>query len=203
MFWLRPMPQRRRKAAAKANELKAMHILAGLIAILGLIAVWYWRIRMLKDAASEAGKVVQTVANAPRRIAFRFKTGKDGLALIDDPREAAAAMLVAMAQARSGDVLSEAQLAAFHRDVQATFGFSKADSDDLLAQALFINRTTDDGTQVMTRLSRQIVQSAALTPAEKTAFYGLLVGMSETGGPPTRDQIALLQIYQKQAGLLT
>jgi hypothetical protein len=179
-----------------------MHILAGLFAIITLIAVWYWRIKMLRDAAGEAGKVVQTVANAPRRLAYRFKASKDGLALIEDPREAAAAMLVAMALARGGETLSEAQSKLFFSQVQATFGFTKAEADDLLAQALFIHRSTGDAPLLMNKLSSLILQSSALTQIEKTEFYAMLVGMSECGGLPVREQIALLQIYQSKAGLL-
>ncbi len=180
-----------------------MPIIAGLIAVLGLIAVWYWRIKMLRDAAGEAGKVVQTVANAPRRLAYRFKSSKEGLALIEDPREAAAALLVAMAQARGAEDLTEEQRDFFFKNVQASFDFSKADADDLLAQALFINRATGDAPRLVSKLGAVILNSAALTQIEKTEFYALLVGMSECGGNPTREQIALLQIYQTKAGLLS
>jgi hypothetical protein len=158
---------------------------------------------MLRDAAGEAGKVVQTVANAPRRLAYRFKASKDGLALIDDPREAAAAMLVAMALARGGDDMSEAQTDLFHKGVHRAFAFSRPESEDLLAQALFIHRSIGDPHLILTKLSGLIAQSANLTAEEKSDFFAMLTDMSECEGNPTRQQIALLQIYQSKAGLFS
>ena len=67
-----------------------MHILLLILGILTTIGIWSWRIQMARRGAKVTMDTARTIANAPRRFTFRYKAGRGGISLIEDPREAAA-----------------------------------------------------------------------------------------------------------------
>ena len=83
-----------------------MHIIMGLLAVLGTIGVLIWRIRAAAEAAQEIKGIAETAANLPRRLAFRRRSGKSGSKLVTDPREAAVVLMLEMARA-SGEITRE------------------------------------------------------------------------------------------------
>ena len=60
-----------------------MHFLFAILGFLGFIAVWYWRLKALQEVAKDGRKVAETVANLPRKMRFKNKSGKGGLAVVD------------------------------------------------------------------------------------------------------------------------
>ena len=90
-----------------------MHIIGILIGIIGFVAVWYWRLKMLGDVAKDGRKVAETIVNLPRRMMFKHRSGKGGLDVVDDPREAATILMLEVAMARGR--LTENQQAAIKR----------------------------------------------------------------------------------------
>lgn len=79
-----------------------MHIILGLLSVLGAIGFFLWRMNTAARAARELADVAGEVANLPRKMRFRSKASKRGIDVIDDSREAAAA-LVYGAAASKGD----------------------------------------------------------------------------------------------------
>jgi hypothetical protein len=179
-----------------------MHILLGLITILVAIGVWLWRLQMAKRGFDAAADVVQTVANAPRRLAFKYKAGKGGLDLITDPREAAAIMMMQVALAR-GAPLSAGQGEAIEAEIIAAFEFTPVEAENLAAHAAWVCQTAPPARETMTRLSKLIVNASNLGPKEVVDLDAMLVAVSEAEGVPTRPQLALLQVYRDMAGLKT
>ena len=55
----------------------------------------------------------------------------------------------------------------------------------------------------MRRLSQLIINASQLGPKEVVDLDSMLVAVSEAEGLPTRDQLALLQVYRDTAGLKT
>ena len=45
-----------------------MHILALLGAVITFIAVWYWRLKIMKDVAEDGRKLAETALNLPRKL---------------------------------------------------------------------------------------------------------------------------------------
>lgn len=74
-----------------------MHILAIVAAVLGGLAVWYWRIQMLRDAGSDAIDMVGRIRGAHRRRKFSRQAEASVLGTVDDPALAAAIYLFAVA----------------------------------------------------------------------------------------------------------
>lgn len=179
-----------------------MHIVVGLLTILAAIAFWAWRIRAAREGAKEVVELAKTVANTPRRLAFRYKSGQNGLALIEDPREAAAIMLMEIALAR-GEPLTGRQSDIIEAEIRAHFNFSPTDAEDLAAHAAWVVRSAPPAEETMQRLSRLVVSAPQLGPKEVVDLDTMLVAVSEAEGLPTRAQLALLQVYRDMAGLKT
>ena len=179
-----------------------MHVILAALTILTVVAVWAWRLRMARRGLDELSEVAKTVANAPRRLAFKWRAGKGGIELIEDPREAAAIMMMMMALARGGP-LSPHQADTIEEEIKAHFSFSDAEAEDLAAHAAWVAGSQLPGEEQMRRLSRLVVSAPQLSAKEVVDLDTMLVAVSEAEGLPTRAQLALLQIYRDMAGLKT
>ncbi len=178
-----------------------MHILLGLLAVLTAIGVWIWRLRMARQGLDAAADIARTVANAPRRFAFKYKSGKGGLDLIEDAREAAAIMMMEVALARGGP-LTHSQSEIIESEIRTHFDYSIRDAEELAAHAAWVCQSSPPPRETMRRLSQLIVNSH-LGPKEVVDLDSMLVAVSEAEGLPTRDQLALLQVFRDLAGLKT
>ena len=179
-----------------------MHMLIGLLAVLTAIGVWAWRLRMAKRGLDVATDIAKTVASAPRRLAFKYRMWKGGLDLIDDPREAAAIMLIQVALARGGP-LTPLQSDVIEAEMCEHFQYLPSEAENLAAHAAWVSQSCPPATVTMTQLSKLIVNAPQLGPKEVIDLDAMLVAVSEAEGVPTRAQLALLQVYRDLAGLKT
>jgi len=179
-----------------------MQIVLFIVGVLAAIGIWSWRIRMAREGAQEAAKLAQTALNMPRKLAFRYKAGKGGLSLIQDPREAAAIMMMEVARARGGP-LTEKQAAIMDREIMQHFEFTQDEADELTTHAAWVTNSAPTPVETMRKLSQLIISSSVLDPKEVVDLDAMLVAISEAEGLPTRDQLKLLQVYRDKAGLVT
>ena len=176
-----------------------MHIIVALIGFLGFLAVWYWRLKMLRDVAQDGRKVVETVANLPRKMRFKNKSGKGGLGVVDDPREAAAILMLEIAQARG--TLTERQEAIIRGEIMHHFEFQEGDANALLTQAGWLSRNAGASHVVMSKMTDFVRNSPGMSNKELVDLDGMLVAISEAEGDPTESQLDLLTIYREKTGL--
>lgn len=179
-----------------------MQILLFLLGVLAMIGLWSWRIRMAREGAQEAAKLAQAALNVPRKLHFRYKASQNGLTLIEDPREAAAIMMMEVARARGGP-LTERQTEVIDQEIMHHFEFTQAEADELTAHAAWVTNSAPPPAETMRKLSQLIVTSTVLGPKEVVDLDAMLVAVSEAEGLPTRDQLLLLQVYRDRAGLKT
>ena len=176
-----------------------MHIIVALIGILGFVAVWYWRLKMLHEVARDGRKVAETVANLPRKMRFRRQAGKGGLAVVEDPREAATILMLEIAQARG--TLTEKQEAAVRGEIMHHFEFPEEDANMLISQAGWLSRNAGASHVVMSKMTDFVRKSPGMTNKELVDLDGMLVTVSEAEGDPTSSQLDLLMIYRDKTGL--
>ena len=179
-----------------------MQILLFLLGVLVTIGIWSWRIRMAREGAQEAARLAHSAINMPRKMAFRYKASKNGITLIEDPREAAAIMMMEVARARGGP-LTERQTASIDSEIMHHFEFSQDEADALTSHAAWVTNSAPPPAETMRKLSQLIMSSSVLGPKEIVDLDAMLVAVSEAEGLPTRDQLALLQVYRDKAGLKT
>jgi len=179
-----------------------MQILLGILAFLVGVAVWSWRLRMAREGAREAADMARTAANLPRRLTFKYRAGRNGLDLIDDPREAAAIMMMEVARARGGP-LTGRQSDVISEEIIRHFSFELDDAHELVAHAAWVTNKAPLPQETMRRLSHMIMADKYLGPKEVVDLDSMLVAVSEAEGAPTRDQLSLLQVFRDKAGLRT
>lgn len=178
-----------------------MQIVALIIAIAGGIALWSWRAQRAAEAARELEGIARTAANLPRKLAFKRKTGKAGLQLVDDPREAATIMMVEIG--RAGRELSLDTRQVIEEIIIKEFELEPEDADALVAHAQFLLRGGPVADAVMTRMSKMIFDQPAIGPKEIVDLDSMLVAVSEADGLPNPDQLSLLQTFRNLVGLKT
>jgi hypothetical protein len=80
-----------------------MHILAILLGVVGVAAVWYWRLKMMKGAADEVADAAGRPIGKYKRYKFRKKAESAPIESVDDPVAAAAVMMIAVLRAAAFD----------------------------------------------------------------------------------------------------
>ncbi|MEM1036994.1 MAG: hypothetical protein AAGI14_09580 [Pseudomonadota bacterium] len=176
-----------------------MHILAILIGIVSFIAIWYYRIKMIQEAAKDGKKVLETVANLPRKMRFKSRTGKAGLEVVDDPREAATILMLEVAQARG--TLTSNQEATIRGEIMQHFDFTEADASELMTQAAWLSRNGGASHVVIARMADFIKQVPGMGTKELIDLDEMLVTVSEAEGVPTPSQLDLISQYRQKAGI--
>ena len=176
-----------------------MHILVFLFGILSFIAVWYWRLKVLREMTKDGRKLAETVSNLPRRLKFRRLTSQRGLKLVSDPREAATALMLEIAKARGG--FSERQKAAVRAEIMQHFEFNEADADELIRQTDWLVGDLNPPERVVLKMTEFVQKSPALGPKQIVDLDGMLVAVSEAEGNPARAQMDLLTLYREKTGL--
>lgn len=98
--------------------------------------------------------------------------------LVDDPREAAAAMLVAVAQADGP--LTEKERTVILGRMSETFSAKAAEAEELLARGRWLTRDSVDAGNVMRRLAGVIVKKCG--PRERSELIAMLYAVSRADG---------------------
>lgn len=178
-----------------------MHIVGLIIAIASAIALWTWRAQRAAEAARELEGIAKTAANLPRKLAFKRKTGKGGLQLIDDPREAATIMMLEIG--RAGREYSRDTRDVIEDIIIKEFELEAEDAAALIEHATWVLRDAPVADAVITRMSKMILQQDAIGPKEIVDLDGMLVAVSEADGLPNPDQLSLLQTFRNLVGLKT
>ena len=75
-----------------------MHIILGLVAILGAVGLVLWRLHMASEAAKGLAETASDVKGFLRKRKWQKKLANDPLQLVDDSRVAATIMMIALAQ---------------------------------------------------------------------------------------------------------
>ena len=176
-----------------------MHILAAIFGFLTFIAIWYWRLKMLGGVARDGMKMAEAAVNLPRKMRFRNMSRKGGLKVVEDPREAAAILMLEIAQARG--TLTERQEAVIRAEIMQQFEFDEADAQSLIAQAGWLARDAGAAHAVVSRMTDFVQNAPGMGSKEMVDLDGMLVIISEAEGSPTPEQLDLLAIFRQKAGL--
>src|SRR5262249_60557526 len=81
-----------------------MHILVAVVSALGIIGVILWRLHMAAEATKGLVETANDARGLFRRWRWQRKLASNPLDLIEDPREAAGAMMVAVAPADAATI---------------------------------------------------------------------------------------------------
>jgi len=176
-----------------------MHTLILLFGALSFIAVWYWRLKVLKEVSRDGIRLFHFLRTLRMALRPRFASGGGDLSAISDPKEAATILMLEIAQA-SGP-LSETQITAIRAEIMQHFDFSEAQAIALMRQAEWRARRQGPASEMIRQMTGIIQTAPDLGPKQIVDLDGMLVTVSEADGNPTPDQLRLLEQYRQQTGL--
>lgn len=131
-----------------------MTILGVIGALIAAVGIALWR---LNSAATSVRGLAEAAGDALgfwRRLMWRRRLAGDRLELVSDPKEAAAAMMVAVAEADGA--LTEREQAALLAAFAKTFDLAQDGAEEMLARARWTVGDSHDLDRVLYKLGRKL-----------------------------------------------
>jgi uncharacterized tellurite resistance protein B-like protein len=147
-----------------------MHIIAILGAVLGVALLILFRMQQAANAARDIADAADEARGLFRRWGWRRKQLRSPLDAIEDAREAAAAMMVAVAQSDGG--ITERERAAITAEMGSRFGATERQAGELLARARWLVQDRTDAGEVFRRLTPLILRTCG--PTERSDLIEML-----------------------------
>ena len=155
-----------------------MHILAALGAVLGVLLFVLFRMQQAANAARDIADVADDARGLFRRWGWRRKLAKNPLDTIDDAREAAAAMMVAVAQ--SDGSITERERGAIKAEIVRRFGATQPQAEELFARARWAVQDRNDAAEVFRRLMPLVQRTCG--PTERSDLIEMLGNVAAADG---------------------
>ena len=151
-----------------------MAILTGFLALVGAILFFLWRLHMASEAAKGLLETSDDLRSYLRKRNWQKKVKSNRLDLVDDPRIAATAMMVAVAQADGAlTAREEAEIvnqAVTHFEIDAPL------AEELLAHARWIVGNADDLENCFHRLTPLLRRT--LDPKQREDLFEMLTAIA-------------------------
>ncbi len=161
-----------------------------ILAILGGAAFWWWRLKMIGDAANDVTDVAGRAWGKYKRNKFRKKVEDSPLQSIEDPAAAAIVMMYAMAK-EAGPVTEKVE-AAIHTEVTNTMKI--ADAHEIVAFSKWAASHATDASNITLRYAK--LWTGALNDGERRDFADMVERVAAAAGPidgPTRAKLGKLR----------
>ncbi|MBW9062900.1 hypothetical protein JNB71_06180 [Rhizobium herbae] len=168
-----------------------MHIVGFVVFVLAGAAVWYWRLKMVREAGSEIIDSVERMRGAYKRRQFRKKAEVAPLASIADPAIAAAAFFLCLANEKP--VWKDAA-----RDLirQRMAGIIKpGDMEEVLVFADWAVKNVVNPEDPIRRF--RDLWAKALTVDERQELIAIADDVANVGGEATQEQKHVLQTLRR------
>lgn len=175
-----------------------MGILLEILGFWGGLGLLLWRIQQASHAAGEIADAAEGLANLPRKMRFKHKAGKQGVDVIDDPREAAAALIYGAAKC-AGEVNAD-QKAAIEADMARLFEIDGEFAHELLARAAWHLNVLNDPLNGVNKLTDTLAKS--VDKAALADLGGLISAAVERCEDQSPDQKLYLDKFKRRAGLI-
>jgi len=172
-----------------------MHILLALAGILGGIAFWWWRFKMVHEATSEMTDAAGRVWGKYKRYKFRKKVEASPVDAVDDPVAAAVVMMLAVAQ-EEGPLKPETE-AAIRKEAQETMGAD--DPTELMVFGKWVASHVEDANNVSLRYAK--LWTGALSHEERRDLVAMVDRAAGASGPLSANQLKKITKLGERLGL--
>lgn len=174
-----------------------MHIIIAIFGVLAAGAFWWYRLKVMNDAAGEIVDTVGRVRGSIRRKKIRRQNELSPLTAIDDPVVAAATLITAIVV---DDVaLSPGRESAIRKDI-ATIAHP-ANLDETLIYAKWAAMQIDDAAVVIDNLAPFL--SRRLSSDEKEDLVSMIRRAALSEGPPLAALEQRMRRVRQKLGLQT
>lgn len=172
-----------------------MHIVIAIASAIGAILFFIIRVGMAARAAKELGGAASDAVGAVRRARFRRKTTRSPLTQLEDPREAVAALMVAISKTE-GDLTSE-QIDTMKRLIADRLAFD--DPAELLAHARWLTHEAAEPGVIVQRVSSFLASNC--NEEQKADIIAVLTEVAEVDGPPSPIQQQTINHLKNNLGM--
>ncbi|MCF6197882.1 MAG: TerB family tellurite resistance protein [Hyphomicrobiaceae bacterium] len=155
-----------------------MHILLGILGVIGSLGMLLWRIKMASDAAKDIAQTAQGAKNYLRRRRWEKRATADPLKDMEDPREAAATMMAALAAYDS--TISEREEKTILHEIKTNFDTDDRLASELLAHGRWLSKDAGDLNSFLSHLMPPIMRH--LGPKEKNDLLTMLTNVANANG---------------------
>ena len=169
-----------------------MHILLGLLAILGGAAVWYWRFKAAKEAADDVTDMAGRAWGKWKRYKFRKKAEASPVEAVDDP--VAAAVIMMMAVASEEHQLTSTAESRIRDEVIKTMGI--ADPTEVLVFAKWVASHVEDANNVSLRYTKLWMRDLSQSEREDFLQMGRRVAAAD-GEVTARQQLKIAKLAER------
>ncbi|MGE0237873.1 MAG: hypothetical protein AB7F09_13160 [Parvibaculaceae bacterium] len=172
-----------------------MHILLGLVAILGGAAFWYWRVKAIKETADDVTDMAGRAWGKWKRYKFRKKAEAAPVEAVDDPVAAAVVMMIAIASEEHP--LTPAAESVIRDAVVKTMGI--ADPTELMVFGKWVASHVEDANNVSLRYTKLWMRD--LSESERADFVQMVRRVAAADGEVTARQQLKIAKLQERLGL--
>jgi uncharacterized tellurite resistance protein B-like protein len=174
-----------------------MHILVAIVTILGIIGVMLWRLHMAAEAAKGLAQTASDAHGFFRHWRWQRKLARNPLDLVHDPREAAVAMMVAIAQ--SDGAITDREQQVIVAELVARIGATEQQAEELLAHGRWLTRDVRDIDYCLERLASLIKRQCS--PEQIRDVLEMLYSVASVEGPPGEsEKTALMRVSRTLRG---
>lgn len=139
-----------------------MSVVLGLLVLLCIAAIWYWRVKAARQTSAEVVDVGKDARKDVRLATRRLMLKRGGQAhptdTVDDPRLAASGIIVAIAT--MDGPISQAEIARLKRLAQETFEITEREALDILSFGRWIAGQCMTNAEAVRRLSKVVLRTA-------------------------------------------
>ncbi|MEM7745169.1 MAG: TerB family tellurite resistance protein [Pseudomonadota bacterium] len=175
-----------------------MHILLGLLALVGALAFWYYRVQAARQAGEDVLDGAKDVRLAVRRLMYKRKHDVHPADSVDDARLAAAGIAVAVAT--MDNPISQAEIAALTKSARETFDVTEREALDIVSFGRWIAGECNTNQEAVRRLSKVLAQLAGPEAAEDMERMIQTVATSD-GGTLGTDETDAISTVRKALGV--
>ena len=156
-----------------------MAILLGIVSAIGVVITLLWRLNQVGDATRGTMEAARDIKGMARGFAWRRKANRHPMEVLTDPREAAAAMMAAVAE--NDGAMTEPEKAAILDGIKSKFGASGTQADELLAHGRWLAKDVVDLGDFMRRATPLI--RTQCDAAQKADLFAMLRSTASADGP--------------------
>lgn len=135
-----------------------MPLILGILSIIGIALVWYWRAKMAREAAGDVVDAANDVRLAARRLMFKRRHTVHPADAVDDPRLAAAG--IAIAVATMDEPASQSELRTLSEEARRVFSISDQEAEDITSFGRWIAGQCKTEGEAVRRLSKRVAALA-------------------------------------------
>lgn len=172
-----------------------MHIVLGVLGILGALAFWYYRMKFLSEAASEVGDVVGRIQGQFRTAKLKKKAGESPITSIGEPIVAAAALMISIAEL--DDPLSETEVTSI-QDQLVELTRPEA-AEEAYVYARWATEQVIDTNNVILRLKNMLNEK--LNTDERLELLRMVTTAAQAGGDLNDDQVLAISTLKRSLNL--